>query len=79
MSRTQRCLITDIAHTHFVDPDIVDPDIVDPDIVDPDTGSMEPGTLATHLPGSHAFDGFGCRAFVTRDDSPSVCNAVGNG
>jgi hypothetical protein len=27
------------------------------------------------LPGSHGLAGYGCRAFVTRDDSPSVCNA----
>ncbi len=28
------------------------------------------------LPGNHAFDGYRCRAFVTRNDSSSVCNAA---
>ncbi len=28
------------------------------------------------LLGSHALAGYGCRTFVTRDDSHSVCNAV---
>jgi hypothetical protein len=33
VSDAQRCRITDIAHTHLIDPDTVDPDIVDPSII----------------------------------------------